>query len=73
PEPIHLSETVYHIPPDNLDIVPPIIVNIEPLYKEPIRMPTPKASSVNEPNLINEAPLLPPLPIQNQPPLPPPL
>ncbi|CAG8461522.1 39274_t:CDS:2, partial [Gigaspora margarita] len=72
PEPIYPPETVYHIPSDNLDTVPPVIINIEPLYEEPIRTSTPEAPPVNEPNLINEVLPLSPLPIQNQPPLPPP-
>ncbi|CAG8849570.1 2531_t:CDS:1, partial [Gigaspora margarita] len=64
-DPIHSPDTVYPIHPKETDPVPPVIVNINLPNEEPIRIPTPEAPLVNQPDPVNEAPL--PLlpPIQN--------
>ncbi|CAG8855339.1 4188_t:CDS:1, partial [Gigaspora margarita] len=55
----------YPIHPEETDPVPPVIVDINSPNEEPIRIPTPEAPLVNQPDPINEVPL--PLlpPIQN--------
>ncbi|CAG8852817.1 28553_t:CDS:2, partial [Gigaspora margarita] len=55
-------------PPRQTDSIPPVIVDINPLNEEPIRIPTPEAPLVNQPGPVDEAPFSPPPPVQNLPP-----
>ncbi|CAG8856513.1 24663_t:CDS:2, partial [Gigaspora margarita] len=65
PPPPH---TVYSVHTEETDPISPVIVDINPPNEEPIGTPIPEASLVNQPGLVDEAPL--PLlpPVQNLPP-----
>ncbi|CAG8856985.1 19727_t:CDS:1, partial [Gigaspora margarita] len=67
-DPIHLPDTVYPIHPEETDPVPTVIVDINLPNEELIRIPTPEAPLVNQPDPVKEAPLPLPPPIQNPPP-----
>ncbi|CAG8846081.1 27200_t:CDS:2, partial [Gigaspora margarita] len=65
PPPCH---TVYSVHTEEPDPIPPVIVDINPPNKEPIRTLTPEAPLVNQPGPVDEAPFPSPPPVQNLPP-----